>query len=113
MSRAYRYVNDHGDLYRMTETRYRRYLLAGTREDKFPDASEYGVCVGVVLTVNKLVPTDFNALYNAVHARAASRPGKMPPQVYECGRDDCPGTTGTSHRRAECPARAASKDGAK
>lgn len=22
--------------------------------------------------------------------------------VYECGRDDCPGTTGTSHRRDAC-----------
>lgn len=33
----------------------------------------------------------------------AVKPGKMPAQVYECGRDDCPGTTETAHRGDACP----------
>lgn len=61
----YRYVVDHGDLFRMTETRYRRYLLAGTKE--FPDASKYGVKVGDALTVNNLTLDDFGDLYNNEH----------------------------------------------
>lgn len=44
------------------------------------------------------------------HAAKSTRPGKMPPQVYECGRDDCPGTTGTSHRRDACPGHASRPD---
>jgi hypothetical protein len=64
---TYRYVNDHGEIFRMTETRYRRYLLAGTREDKFPEAEEYGISLGSVLTVNNLTPSEFSDLYNFEH----------------------------------------------
>lgn len=37
--------------------------------------------------------------------RTETRPGRMPPQVYECGRGDCPGTTDTSHLQSACPGR--------
>ncbi len=32
-----------------------------------------------------------------------ARAGKMPELTYECGRDDCPGSTGTSHLKDACP----------
>jgi hypothetical protein len=59
----FRYVVDHGEIYRMTETRFRRYLLEGSK-DEVPDASQFGVLVGAALTVNKLTPSDFSDLYN-------------------------------------------------
>jgi hypothetical protein len=68
MARAFRYVVDHGEVFRMTETRYRRYLLAGTREDAFPNAEDFGVSLGSALTVNSLTPSDFSDLYNKEHA---------------------------------------------
>lgn len=68
MKRRYHYVNDHGELFRMTETRYRAYLLAGTQQVP-PNAEDYGVCVGSVLTVNKLTPVEFSDEYKAFDAR--------------------------------------------
>lgn len=62
-ARTWRYVSDHGDLFRMSETLYRRYLLSGTREDGFPDAAKFGMYIGRVLTVNHLTPSDFSDLY--------------------------------------------------
>jgi hypothetical protein len=69
MAKRVYYVNDHGEIFRMTETRYRRYLLAGTREDAFPDAGEYGVCIGYALTVKNFTPTEFSEEYKALSSR--------------------------------------------
>ena len=71
MPRSYRYVVDHGEVFRMTETRYRRYLLEGTK-DTFPDAAEFGTSIGLALTVNKLTSAEFSDLYNQ-EARLARR----------------------------------------
>lgn len=57
--RAYRLVNDHGEIFRMSPTRYRQYLLAGTREDKFPSADKFGVCIGSAITVNNFTQAEF------------------------------------------------------
>lgn len=62
--RSYRFVNDHGGLFRMTEANYRRYLLAGTRTDRPADPEEYGVCIGDVLTVTKFTTTEFSDEHN-------------------------------------------------
>ena len=66
MARGYRYVNDHGDLFRMTETKFRRYLLAGTNE-QWPDAAKFGVSVGNVTTVTHFKADDFNEAFNEIH----------------------------------------------
>jgi hypothetical protein len=63
------FVNDHGEIFRMTEARYGQYLLAGTREDKFPNAEEFGVNIGTALTVNNLTPDEFSDEYKAFDAR--------------------------------------------
>lgn len=44
----------------------------------------------------------FKAIVRLVEDRS-TRPGKMPEQIYECGRDSCPGTAGTSHPTGACP----------
>lgn len=70
VKRAYRYVNDHGEVFRMTESRYRQYLLAGTCDwagvgaSKVPHASEYGKFVCVVVTVTNFTPTEFSDQFN-------------------------------------------------
>jgi hypothetical protein len=71
--RTYYYVNDHGEIFRMTEARYHRYLLAGTREDKFPDAGEYGVYIGYALSVKNFAPEEFLEEYKALSSRLACR----------------------------------------
>lgn len=67
MARGYRYVNDHGDLFRMTETKFGRYLLAGGTHDQWPDAAKFGVSVGNVTTVTHFKSDDFNEAYNEFH----------------------------------------------
>lgn len=68
MSKRIYYVNDHGDIFRMTEDRYRRYLLAGTREDTFPDASRYGSYIGHAITVNNFTTEEFSEEHRTVVA---------------------------------------------
>lgn len=65
MTRAYRYVVDHGELFRMTERRFAIYLLAATYST--PDASKYGVRLGLALTVNKLGAADYLEEFNKLH----------------------------------------------
>jgi hypothetical protein len=66
---AYRYVNDHGEIFRLTETKYLKYLLAGTQKDKFPSIEEYGEFVCSVLTVNNFSSAEFSDEYNLEAAR--------------------------------------------
>ena len=62
----YRFVNDHGEIFRMTTTRYRAYLRAGTRagKDEFPNAEEYGKYIGSAVTVNNFTPVEFSEEYS-------------------------------------------------
>ncbi len=77
MGPTYRYVNDHGDVYRMTEQRYARYLLAGTTDpergcvSEWPDAAKFGVLVGTAVTVNSFTPQDFLDEFNRLYAPQA------------------------------------------
>ena len=64
MSARYRYVVDHGDIFRMSSPRYRCYLLAGRDGDKFPEAADFGVYIGSALTVNNLTSSEFSEAYN-------------------------------------------------
>ena len=65
----YRYVVDHGDLYRMTERRFGVYLLSRSRDEP-PDAAKFGVFIGTALTVNNLGPDDFREEFNKLHGYA-------------------------------------------
>jgi hypothetical protein len=85
MRRAFRYVVDHGELYRMTETRFRRYLLAGTSGDRFPDCGDYGVNVGTALTVNRMTPADFQDEYNREAHVANGRHIQSRPPTHDRG----------------------------
>jgi hypothetical protein len=62
----YRFVNDHGEIFRMSTTRYRAYLLAGTRagKGKFPNAEEHGEYIGSAVTVNNFTSVEFSEEYN-------------------------------------------------
>jgi hypothetical protein len=65
VKRDYRFVNDHGEIFRMSTARYRAYLLAGTRagKDKFPNAKEYGEYIGSAVTVNNFTSVEFSEEY--------------------------------------------------
>ena len=76
MKRVYWYVNDHGEIFRMTETRYGQYLRAGALGNKFPEAAEFGVDIGTALTVNNLTPEEFAGTYKAFNALRAMQRAK-------------------------------------
>lgn len=63
------HVNDHGEIFRMSKTRYGQYLLAGARGDKLPNAEDFGFYIGTALTVNKFTPVEFSEEYKAFVAR--------------------------------------------
>ena len=67
MPRDYRYVVDHGEIYRMTEIRYRRYILAGTKAEA-PNAGDYGSLIATAVTVTRFSVSDFNDLFAQEHA---------------------------------------------
>lgn len=58
MKRTYRYVSTYGDLYRMTERNYRRYLRAGAKDDGV-DPAKYGRYLGSVRTFTDGSCADF------------------------------------------------------
>ncbi len=92
MKRVYRHVNDHGEIYRMTETRYGKYLSAGTLGNKFPDANEFGMYIGSALTVNNLTPAEFSDEYKAFNTRPAGQRAKRKQsmvRIYKQGKKFC------------------------
>ncbi len=67
--RRYFLVNDHGEIFRMTVTRYGQYLRAGALEDKIPNAEDFGTFVGSAITVNKFTPAEFSEAYKTFGGR--------------------------------------------
>jgi hypothetical protein len=104
---TYHYVNDHGEIYRMTLMRYSRYLLAGTKET-WPNASDYGTFVCTVTTVNAFTPDDFNDAFNSLHKKEIAERERLILSVK------CPicealpkhGCQSTSEKRADRACRA-------
>lgn len=67
-----RYVADHGQIFRMMDAQYQRYLLACSTEVR--NAEDFGSFVGTALTVTNLSSSDFRDLCDAAaEAQARAR----------------------------------------
>ncbi len=86
--RIYRYVNDHGEIFRMTETRFSRYLLAGTTKN-WPDPAKFGVLIGSAVTVNNFTPDCFRNAFNELHRERLLERARLVMSV-KCPTCDAP-----------------------